>query len=345
MKDLLQKPNLRFLLSRTDNIGDVILTLPLAHLLKRRFPDCRIYFLARDYVKAIVEACPAVDGFLSWDVLDKQSDANAADNIALCDIDIVLHVFPNHKIAKLMFRAEIGCRIGTSHRWYHYLYCNQQVKLNRKDSQLHEAQLNLALLTPLEITEKYSLQQLKQLLKLSPTPIPLPNHVEKLLDPHRFNLIIHPLSNKNGREWPLSYYLALITSLPKDRFNIFITGASHEVKLLRPLTGKCSQAHDVSGQLSLNELIEFMRRCDGLLAGSTGPLHMASALGIKTLGLYPPAQTMNPARWAPMSQQAEYLVAESDCVKRCLKPEERTCACMNLLSVEQVKKVLLLWKK
>lgn len=345
MKELLQQPNLRFLLSRTDNIGDVVLTLPMAYLLKQHFPDCQICFLARDYVKAIVEACSAVDTFISWDTLKKQDEQQAAMSLSAHQIDIAIHVFPQRHIAKLVFRAEIPCRVGTSHRWYHYLYCNQRVRLNRKNSTLHEAQLNLALLSPFKIMATYSIPQLKQLFKLSLKATSLPERIEKLLDPKKFNLIIHALSNNNGREWPLTYYQHLISALPVEQFNIFITGAPNETAQLKPLTAKSPFVHDVSGQLSLNELIIFMQRCDGLLAGSTGPLHIASALGIKTLGLYPPAQTMNPARWAPIGPQANYLVAKSGCEKKCLYPEGRTCACMKVLTVAHVKTVLLSWKK
>ena len=37
------------LICRTDNIGDVVLPLPLAGYLKQRFPDARIGFLCRAY--------------------------------------------------------------------------------------------------------------------------------------------------------------------------------------------------------------------------------------------------------------------------------------------------------
>ena len=42
-------------ISRCDNIGDVTLTLPMAAWLKHQNPAIKIYFLARSYVKDIVE--------------------------------------------------------------------------------------------------------------------------------------------------------------------------------------------------------------------------------------------------------------------------------------------------
>lgn len=335
--------NLHILISRTDNIGDVILTLPIAYALKQHFPHCSITFLARDYVKAIVDACPAIDTFLSWDELQKQSSEAAIQAIKNSQINVAIHVFPRKEIAALMVKAHIPWRIGTYHRWYHYFYCNRLVRLNRKNSQLHEAQLNLKLLKPLGIVEAYPLETLKQLIKLSPKAIPLPEKIHNMIDPKRFNLIIHPFSNNNSKEWPLDYYETLITSLPVNQFNIFVTGSEDEKKLLTSLSHKNASAHIVCGELSLNELIELMRQCNGLLAGSTGPLHMAAALGLSTLGLYPPPQTMNPARWAPIGPHAQFLVTDSSCVQYCRQPEGRTCACMKMLSVEQVKTVLLSW--
>ncbi|NLF41723.1 MAG: glycosyltransferase family 9 protein, partial [Bacteroidales bacterium] len=54
-------PKLRFpkgnlIISRTDAIGDVILTLPLASYLKSLEPGRKIIFLGRNYTKAIIEA-------------------------------------------------------------------------------------------------------------------------------------------------------------------------------------------------------------------------------------------------------------------------------------------------
>ncbi|MEG0040576.1 MAG: glycosyl transferase family 9, partial [Massilia sp.] len=45
------RPSLeRILICRTDNIGDVVLTLPLAGYLKTHFPQARIDLLCRAYV-------------------------------------------------------------------------------------------------------------------------------------------------------------------------------------------------------------------------------------------------------------------------------------------------------
>ena len=45
----------KIILSRTDAIGDVILTLPVAAYLEQVFPETQIIFLGKDYTKDIIE--------------------------------------------------------------------------------------------------------------------------------------------------------------------------------------------------------------------------------------------------------------------------------------------------
>ena len=41
------------LVVRTDRIGDVILSLPLAEIIKRHFPKCKVTYLLREYTKCL----------------------------------------------------------------------------------------------------------------------------------------------------------------------------------------------------------------------------------------------------------------------------------------------------
>jgi hypothetical protein len=59
----------------------------------------------------------------------------------------IVHVFPRPQIARAA--RHIPIRIGTYSRGYHWWTCNRLVRLHRKNSSLHEIELNLALLQPL----------------------------------------------------------------------------------------------------------------------------------------------------------------------------------------------------
>lgn len=333
--------NSKILISRTDNIGDVVLTLPMVAEIKKFFPNCHVSFLARDYVRAVVENCPSVDTFLSWDSLDKLPEQTAIETIRRGDFTTILHVFPRKKIARLAKKAGIKNRIGTSRRLYHIFNCNRKVNFSRTKSQAHEAVLNFSLLKPLGIYSKTSPERLRTLnnLKISGSS----TQVETLIDPQRFNLILHPLSNGNGRQWPLEHYSELIKRLDAKKFNVLVTGSSKEREFLEnSALNKFPELLRACGQLNLDELLQLIRLSNGLIASGTGPLHLAAAIGIPTLGLFPPAPNINPMRWSPIGKNATFLVADITCQgKTC--DDQTGCPCMQAISVEQVIQVINQW--
>ncbi len=136
----------RILISRTDAIGDVMLTLPLASLLRQRCPDAVIGFLGKSYTSPVIDCCSAIDHFV--DVADFFQQDGRPIRAAW---DAIIHVFPRKDIARKAFRAGIPLRIGTSSRPYHWTTCNKLIRLNRRHSDLHEAQLNTKLLAPLGV--------------------------------------------------------------------------------------------------------------------------------------------------------------------------------------------------
>lgn len=327
---------MHIILSRTDNIGDVILTLPMAALLKQQWPASKITLLGKSYTESIANCCPSIDTFLNWDEI-KRSPKNQ-----LPKADVIIHVFPNKKIAKLAKASKIKQRIGTSRRWYHWLYCTDNVSFSRAQSDLHEAQLNIKLLKPLKINLQPSLNELAQLTTLQNTSTPN-DKIQSFLSRDKFNLLIHPLSNKSAREWPMQHFIDLCNTLPTEQFNIIVTGSKDEFKLLKnTLFPFCKNIRDTSGKLTLAELIALIQSADGIVVGSTGPLHIAASSGIKTLGLFPPKKNINPKRWGPIGKQATYIIDKDNCDVAC---NHSYCPCMQNITVSKVHTIITGWLK
>ena len=68
----------KIIISRTDSIGDVILTLPVAGVLKKTYPQAEIVFLGKKYTRDIVESSDNIDLFLDWDDLQKKEKSEQA---------------------------------------------------------------------------------------------------------------------------------------------------------------------------------------------------------------------------------------------------------------------------
>ncbi|MEI8201499.1 MAG: glycosyltransferase family 9 protein [Bacteroidota bacterium] len=324
----------RIILSRTDGIGDVVLSLPLAGLLKKHFPDCEVIFLGKDYTKPIIECSQYVDSFISWDAISSLNKKEQILFIKNLNADVILHVFPQKEIAHLAQKAAIPLRVGTTNRVWHWKTCNYLVPLSRKNSNFHEAELNIQLLksfiqSPLPIKE--IIWQYYGFTKLAI----LSSEHSRLLSSTKPNIILHPFTKGSAREWGLDNFYALAKLLHND-FRIFITGSQTEGDLLsnHPMLG-LEDVINVTGMFQLNEFIAFINQCDGLIAASTGPLHIAAALGKFTIGLYPPIRPMHPGRWAPLGDNATFLVEDKKC-NACRKTPN--CECIKSISPKEVAK-------
>ena len=299
---------MRILVSRTDRIGDVVLTLPLCALLRSRL-GAEVVVLGRHYTRPVLEASPHVDAILDWDDVAQAGEARQREFLRGVRADAILHVFPRPDIARAASAARIPLRIGTSHRWYHWLTCNALERFSRKRSPLHEAQLNVRLARRLLGPEIPSLDELASLTALVPR-VPVPVAVVEKLNDERFRIVLHPGSNGSGREWPLEQWKTLAESLDLTRVQLLVTGSAAEGAMLRDwLSSLPAGVMNLTGQLQLDELIAFLAEVDGLIASGTGPLHLAAGTGIHTLGLFPATPPIHPGRWAPLGPRAEVLVA------------------------------------
>lgn len=310
------------LVSRTDSIGDVVLTLPLCGILKKYFPEKKIYFLGKNYTKDIVLQCPHVDVFV-----DKDELLNGKFDIKKTEIDTIIHVFPNKEIAKWAKKNKLKNRIGTSHRLFHINTCNKLVHFSRVKSEAHEAQLNTQLLQPFNIKESFSLLQLLEFVGIKNTS----THAKGK------KVILHPKSKGSAREWPLIQYYNLAKNLVAKGFEVFVTGTQEEGKKIKsemPVFFDNSGAKDYTGKFTLAELIEFISKSDYIIACSTGPLHIGAIFGVKSIGLYPSIKPMHPGRWAPLGKNVKVLTFKDSC-KDCKK--DNPCYCISSIGWNDVK--------
>jgi len=334
--------NQTFLISRTDAIGDVVLTLPVAGWLKAHIPGAKVVFLGRTYTEAIILSCPNVDVFLNWDELKNKPATEQTALLRQQQIDVAIHVFPNKTIANLVKKAGIKRRIGTRNRWFHLFTCNNLVALSRRHSPLHEAQLNLELLRPLGLQQMPSVKELGTYLHLQPANSLVPEQ-ETWLRPQVPHIILHPKSQGSAREWGLDHFGQLARLLHQRGYQVFITGTAKEQSIMQDwLQENKNFITDITGKLSLPQFLSFIKACDGLVAASTGPLHLAAAMGIHALGLFPPIRPIHPGRWHPLGPHAQVLVLNKDC--NACRHQPANCQCIQQISVIQVLEQIEKWQ-
>lgn len=302
---------MRILISRTDNIGDVVLSLPICGMLKQQYPDAKVFFLGKSYTRDIIKNCKHIDGYIDADELLNLPDA--AELLSTFSFDSIIHLFPNPDIARIAKLANIRHRIGTSHRFYHWFTCNKRVNFSRKNSNLHEAQLNFLLLKPLGISVPGSLDELSTLTGFN--HIQGDEKVQQFLSKEKFNLIIHPKTKGSAEEWGLDNFKKLLSKLKRDhiKMNIIFTGSEKDKDACNAWLAELKEDYtNTMGELSLGQLIALIQSADGLIANSTGPVHIAAISNVPCIGLFSNKRPIHPGRWSPLGHNAKVISLENN---------------------------------
>lgn len=319
----------RIIISRTDSIGDVVLTLPLCAWLREKFPEAKLTFLGKNYTRDVVACFDCVDEFISVEEIEALPVINRLNFIKS---DVFIHVFPNKELAALAKKARIPIRIGTSHRVYHLLTCTHRLNFSRKSSNLHESQLNFELAKPLGIKEIPSLEEINGSLSHFKIPsVDLPEFLSEL--DFSNTVILHPKSQGSAMEWPLENYIELAERLVMMGKTVCLTGTEAEGLQFRSEVQNNASIIDTTGRLTLTQLIKLCAFAEGLVACSTGPYHLSAVFGKKAVGLFSSRKPIHPGRWTALGDNSAALVFDENCAK-CKKG--KNCNCIEKIEVDRV---------
>jgi ADP-heptose:LPS heptosyltransferase len=249
-----------------------------------------------------------VDEIHSYDELELLPVQGRVEAIKTWKADVFIHVFPHKEIAKIAKKAKVPSRIGTSHRSFHLLTCNIRPNFTRKKADEHEAQLNFELLRPIGLEKLPSLKEVQQSMSTFHVKHELSLAQNGLLSTDKKTIILHPKSQGSAVEWPMENYASLAIQLADKGYTIFFTGTQKEGELFKKFIPVHESIHDVTGQFTLREFIAFIGKIDGLVACSTGPLHIAAALNKRAVGLYINKRPMHPGRWGALGMNTEIIV-------------------------------------
>lgn len=326
------------LVVRTDRIGDVILTLPTIEALKSKFPNAHIAMLLNSYTAGLAEGIADVLIY-NREIAPKPFFEMLAE-LRRARFDAVVVAFPRFRIALLLWLAGIPVRIGTGYRWYSFLF-NKKIFEHRKTAEKHEAEYNLSLLKGLGCTvsskpevriviseqERKTASDIRQSIGISDT--------DRLV-------LLHPGTGGSAHDWNLENFALLATELRKLGFYVVITGGKAEAELVHSVAQSAGEGvKSFVSNLSLKEFAAFIQTAKLFVANSTGPLHIAAAVGTPVVGFFSPVHVMSPKRWGPLTDKKVIFVPDPVQCPRCKGGECRGNECMGQITVEQVLKASL----
>ena len=330
-------------LLRSGAIGDIIHTLPLVNLLSHKFKNKKITFAMGRELAELMSYAKGLDQIVPISInsnifnLIKQTETlkQASDG----QFDLFLNLQPNWKtkfIAYLMkpkqiYNYEKSANISP-YQISQGLDLKQHAWENFALTYFHELDLaseNIQKFFPLiELPEELKQNSLNSLGL---------NKKEKYLA-----LVLGVGHHRPHRAWPLENWLNFIELILKKDFSvsqIILIGGSDEeflaYKLMQSLPSFArSRIINLCGKLNLLASAAILSNCSLAIGADTGPTHLASALGVKTIGLFGPT---SPTRHSPFFGIG-LSNSEHECLKSC---SQKKCSktllnCMESLKPEEV---------
>lgn len=317
-------------------LGDAVFSMPVFAVLKMNAPDCIISCLGPPRIKPIMECVPEIDEFIEFDEQRRHKSLWAKIKLILelrekkFDTAILLHRSLTR--ALIVFLAGIRYRAGYNTKG-RGIFLTHKITLPQED--LHRADHYLNVIQQIGIGGERTTSQLTVSQENR-------DYIDVLLQkrgvtPNQYLIVIHTGGNWHLKQWPVSYFKALIDHLTKEKnIQLIFTGAEGDKdrvnKLLQNIS---SNTVNLTGQLDIKQLIALLKRADLMISADSGPLHLANSVGTAVIGLFGPTR---PELTGPIgSGKSVILQHDVQCnQKACYNLKCPDNICMQAISVEEV---------
>ncbi|UCG62698.1 MAG: glycosyltransferase family 9 protein [Candidatus Zixiibacteriota bacterium] len=326
------QPGDRILISRTDRLGDLILALPFVETIKERYPECRVDVISSLYASPILENNRRIDKILRVQndqlLINKLYKKDLFQKIRQEKYKAVIVLHPERQISGMFFKAEIPIRIGTAGRFHSVLF-NTRLMHSRRQNLKHEFEYNLDFLR--FFRRGRTIRSPRVYLREKET-----SHARRILDEAGVKgdfVVLHPGSGGSAERWPVENFIKLYSLLERERVELVISGSDPEGELIDEVSKRLAiPVRKITGETDLRTLAAVLSLARVVVANSTGPLHLAVAVGTIGVGLYPSRKAMSPLRWGPLGRDDRVIQPTGI---ECQCPAGR-CICMEMIKPGQV---------
>jgi heptosyltransferase III len=346
--------SLRILVARPDRLGDVILSTPVFEILKKQYPNSKLTVMVREPIAPVVRGLRDVDEVMIFDPDGAHSGVKGffrlMKEIRDRQFRIAVVLQSHWKIAAAVFGTGVRHRVGPLSKPHSFLFYNRGVRQRRSLVEMHETDYNLFLLRRLGI-------------RATTRSVPVRAHLSEeskeegrkwlaqhgwdpLAHPDQKLIIVHPGMAGSALNWPETHYVELIRGLAREGHPVLVTCGPEEGNLLKRIQSELGEVaqrilfYGGPGIGPLDRLASLYCWATVVVAPSTGPLHLAVALGKRVVTFYAPVRVMSAIRWGPYladDTKASVLVPEVYCGQdfSCLGNLCNYYPCMKSLQVTQ----------
>lgn len=336
----MQKEINRILIIRLSSLGDVILTTPVIGALKAKFPHSELFFLTKAQYGDLLRNDPRISSLAEFDPAGKDRGLSGfmslISELRSHDFDLLVDLHSN--LRSFLVRHLVKSRIKLKHnkRWlFRFLMVHFKFLKTRPVSTVNSY---------LEVLKQLNVNTTENriLVFLNPEDVAFSDHflLEQQVKKDDIVMGVHPGAKWETKRWNEEKFARVCQSLiEKLGCKIVLLGDAGEAELVEEMgrdipTGQLIKAID----LPLEKVMAVIKRCDCLITNDSGPMHIASALGVPVVAIFGP--THPKLGFAPVGSKNVVLCADVRCSpcslhgeKRCGK---RSRFCMDLIEPDMV---------
>lgn len=326
---------MRILILRTSALGDIVHTLPVLTALRRNLRDAAIGWVVEETFAPLLTSHPDLDAVIPIKarVWRQRAARRSTRNEIFAAVramrsfhpDVALDLMGNHKAALLARLSGARRRLGFDRRSRRepssVVWINQRVPPRG----VHAVDRALSLLDGLELPAEPADFGANRLLATATTKAGLADQGDFAL--------IHPGAGWGNKRYPASWWGEVASGLRAGTsLQVFVAAGPGEEELCGEVV-QASAGDAVGVSLpTLGNLAAAQRQARLVLAGDTGPLHLAHALGTPVVALMGPT---DPERNGPYAAPESSLAHPLPC-SFCYKRLAETKACLLSIAPRQV---------
>ena len=330
----------RILIVHTDRLGDVLLSTPVIKALRQKFPQAYISMMVSPYTKEVLEGNPALDEIITFDKDAKNSQGwwvtlKFAMGLRKKKFDLAIVLHPTNRMHLLTFLSGIPKRLGYNRKLSFLL--TDRIKHTKQYGQKHESEYALDLIRYLGIDpiDKNLFMPIKQ--ESEKWVEALFNQVG-IKDSDRL-LVIHPTASCRSRIWPGERFAEVANKLAGQHgFKVIIVSGPKDIQKANEVVKNMrTPALNLSGKTSVSQLASLLRRSQLFISTDSGPMHVASALGVPVITIFGRSQAgLSPQRWGPLGEKSRILHKTVGCTICLAHNCQKDFACLKATTVEDV---------
>lgn len=304
----------RIIVSRTDKIGDLILSIPSLYMVKKMYPEAELVVLVRKYNYEIVKNLPYVDRILR---IDDYTQSELLEKIPYFKADVFIALYNDKFISQLVKVSGAKIKIGPISKTYSLFTFNRGVLQKRSRSVKNEAEYNLDLVKKLNPKRYDEVFEIDTKIYLGEENKRAGDTFFKTYIEGAKTLVVNPFIGGSAKNIKDSEYVSLIQRFVDDNPDKKVIVTCHILeeergeKLLADIDRDGVYLFANGGDL-LN-IAGIIKNADVYLGASTGPTHIAGALQKRIVAIYPAKATQSTTRWGVFGDnKVRYLIPDKN---------------------------------